>query len=117
MRGSAETCTHYVALDESAYESAGTLPVIAPPLRTPRDRDALFNQLRNETVSVVATDHIATKRADKEVQNWWETSFGANSLQYSLPVVHDEAVNKRGFSYPFLVRVMFPTLQRRSGSH
>lgn len=37
---------------------------------------------------------------------WWEDPFGANDLQTSLPVFHDEAVNKRGFSYPFLVRVM-----------
>ncbi|MGB9958821.1 dihydroorotase (plasmid) [Haloferax prahovense] len=102
----AETCTHYVALDESAYESAGTLPVIAPPLRTNRDREVLFRHLRNNSLSVVSTDHVATKRAKKDVPNWWETSFGANSLQHSLPVLHDEAVNKRGFSYPFLVRVM-----------
>lgn len=102
----AETCTHYLTLDESAYETSGTLPVIAPPLRTSRDQERLFDQLESGALSVVSTDHVATKRASKEVKNWWETSFGANSLQYSLPVFYDEAVNRRGFSRPFLVRLM-----------
>ncbi|GAB7010706.1 dihydroorotase [Halorubrum trueperi] len=102
----AETCTHYLARDESAYGTDGTLPVIAPPLRTPRDQEHLFTQLAEGALSVVSTDHVATTRANKEVDNWWDTSFGANSLQYSLPVFHEEAVNNRGFSYPFLVRTM-----------
>jgi dihydropyrimidinase len=102
----AETCTHYLARDKSAYESDGTLPLMAPPLRTPRDQEYLFTKLADGTLSVVSTDHVATTRANKDVDNWWDTSFGVNSLQYSLPIFHDEAVNKRNFSYPFLVRKM-----------
>lgn len=102
----AETCTHYATLDDSAYEEQGSLPIIAPPLRTPDDREGLYEHLRSGALSVVSTDHVAFKRHDKEVENWWESSFGANSLQTTLPVFHEEAVNKRGFSYPFLVRVM-----------
>lgn len=110
-----ETCTHYTTLDESAYETQGTLPIIAPPLRTPDDRDAMFEQLHNGALSVVSTDHVAFKRADKEVDNWWDSSFGANGLETSLPVFHDEAVNKRGFSYPFLVRTMYRNPARTFG--
>lgn len=102
----AETCARYATLDESAYEEQGTLPIITPPLRTPDDRDAMFEHLKNGALSVVSTDHVAFKRQDKEVENWWESSFGANSLQTTLPVFHEEAVTKRGFSYPFLVRAM-----------
>lgn len=102
----AETCTHYTALDESAYETQGSLPIIAPPLRTPDDRESMFEHLQRGALSVVSTDHVAFKRRDKEVENWWDSSFGANSLQTTLPVFHEEAVNERGLSYPFLVRVM-----------
>lgn len=102
----AETCTHYTTLDESEYKQQGTLPIIAPPLRTPEDKDSLFEHLKSGALSVVSTDHVAFNESDKEVENWWDSSFGANSLQTTLPVFHDEAVNKRGFSYPFLVRVM-----------
>lgn len=110
-----ETCTQYTALDESAYEEQESLPIMAPPLRTPADRDALFEHLHNGALSVVSTDHNAFTRADKTVENWWDSSFGANGLQTSLPVFHDEAVNKRGYSYPFLVRMMCTNPARTFG--
>lgn len=102
----AETCTHYTTLDASAYAEQGNLPTIAPPLRTPDDREAMFEYLRNGTFSVVSTDHVAFTREQKNVEAWWDGEFGANSLQHTLAVFHDEAVNERGFSYPFLARVM-----------
>ena len=102
----AETCTHYTVLDETAYERQGTLPIIAPPLRTDGDREALFEHLRSGTLDVVSTDHVAFRKADKDVDAWWDSSFGTNGLQRSLPVFHHEAVNERGLSYPFLVRTM-----------
>jgi dihydropyrimidinase len=101
-----ETCTHYTTLTEDSYEENGQLPVIAPPLRTERDADALFDALSEGTLGVVSTDHVAQTRETKTEGNWWDGPFGANSIQRSLPVFHDEAVNGRGYSYPFLVRVM-----------
>jgi len=102
----AETCTHYTIFDRSRYEEQGNLPVIAPPLRTEDDIEAMFEYLRRGTLSVVSTDHSVYHEEYKRVDNWWESPFGANSIQYSLPVFHEVAVNQRGFSYPFLVRTM-----------
>jgi dihydropyrimidinase len=102
----AETCTHYTTLDDSIHADLGNLPKIAPPLRSPDDIEAMFESLRDETLSVVSTDHVAQPRASKEARPWWEGPYGANGIQVSLPVFHDEAVNERGLSYPFLVRVM-----------
>ncbi|WP_162994083.1 dihydroorotase [Halalkalicoccus subterraneus] len=101
-----ETCTHYTTLTDEVYEELGTLPKIAPPIRTGDDTDAMFEHLRKGALSVVSTDHVAQTRDRKENSEWWEDPFGANGLQTSLPVFHDEAVNERGLSYPFLVRVM-----------
>jgi dihydropyrimidinase len=102
----AETCTHYTALTRAIHETRGNLPLIAPPLRTDDDVEAMFEYLRDGTLSVVSTDHSVYHREYKErAENWWDSPFGANSAQYSLPVFHEVAVNRRGFSYPFLVRV------------
>lgn len=101
-----ETCTHYTTLTKDIYRELGTLAKIAPPIRTGDDNDAMFEYLQNGTLSVVSTDHVAQTRERKENSEWWEDPFGANGLQTSLPVFHDEAVNKRGLSYPFLVQVM-----------
>ncbi|MFB6310608.1 MAG: dihydroorotase family protein [Salinirussus sp.] len=101
-----ETCTHYTVLDESAHERQGNLPKIAPPLRTPDDIEAMFERLRDETLSVVSTDHVPFPRAAKETDTWWDAAFGCNSLQRSLPLFHEAAVVQRGHSLPFLVRKM-----------
>jgi len=111
----AETCTHYTTLTESAYAEQGNLPIIAPPLRTPDDREAMFEYLRNGTFSVVSTDHVAFTREQKSGDAWWDGEYGANSLQHTLAVFHDEAVNERGFSYPFLARVMAANPARTFG--
>ena len=102
----AETCTHYTVLDESTYERLGNRSIMAPPLRTPEDIDALFDGLRDGTLSVVSTDHVPLPLDRKEGGPWWDSAFGINSLQTSLPVFHDEAVVRRGFSYPALVRLL-----------
>ncbi len=110
----AETCTHYTALTDAVYED-GTLPIIAPPLRSADDVDGVVDHLRHGALSVVSTDHVAFSRDAKDVDCWWDSTFGANSLQQSLPVFHDVAINERGLSYPFLVRVMSTNPARTFG--
>ena len=101
-----ETCVHYTTLTEAAHADQGNLPMIAPPLRSEADVDSIFEHLRGGTLDVVSTDHVAYKSDSKQVENWWDGEYGANSVQRSLPVFHDEAVLKRGLSYPALVRLM-----------
>ena len=102
----AETCAHYLALDRSAYDEHGALAVMAPPLREPSDRDALVEHLRRGRLDVISTDHVAFTRDQKDAEAWWDAGFGINGLQRSLPVVHHEAVVRRGVPYPLLVRAM-----------
>jgi dihydropyrimidinase len=109
-----ETCTHYTALTRDVYEG-GNLAIIAPPLRGEDDVDAMFEHLRDGSLSVVSTDHVAFSRERKMTDAWWNSTFGANSLQQSLPVFHDVAINERGFSYPSLIRVMSTNPARTFG--
>lgn len=111
----AETCTHYTATDRSLHDRRQNLPKIAPPLRTPNDVEAMFGYLEKGSLSVVSTDHAVYHRAFKQGDNWWEAPFGVNSLQYSLPVFYHEAVEKRGYSPSFVVKVMSTNPARTFG--
>jgi len=102
----AETCTHYTIFDRTHHEEFGNYPLIAPPLRTQDDIDAMFEYLDKGTLSVVSTDHSVYHKEYKETEDWWDAPFGATGLQFSLPVFHEVAVNQRDLSYPFLVRTM-----------
>lgn len=111
----AETCTHYTIYDELVYERLGNSAIMSPPLRQQADIDALFDQLRDGALSVVSTDHVPLPEERKAGGPWWKSAFGVNSLQTSLPVFHDEAVTRRGLSYPTLVRLMCTNPARTFG--
>lgn len=101
-----ETCVHYTTLDRSVHQRLGNLPMLAPPIRSPDDVEAMFEHLIGGTLDVVSTDHVAFTRETKQTECWWDSEFGSNSVQRSLPVFHDEAVVQRGLPYPTLVQLM-----------
>ncbi|QLH84522.1 dihydroorotase [Halosimplex pelagicum] len=101
-----ETCPHYLALTDAAYAEQGARALQSPPLRSAADADALFDALADGALSTVGTDHVASTAAEKAVDEWWDCPFGVNSLQTSLPVMHDEAVVERGWPLSSLVRLM-----------
>jgi dihydropyrimidinase len=111
----AETCTHYVTLEESVYAEQGTHPMLAPPIRPEADREAIVSHLRRGTLDVVSSDHCGYTRERKAAENWWDSAFGANGLQTELTVLHDELVVQREFSYPALVRLKCLTPARLFG--
>ena len=54
----AETCPQYLMLDESLYlREDGLKYIISPPLRTEKDRDALWKGVRGGDIDVIGTDH------------------------------------------------------------
>lgn len=53
----AETTPHYLLLDESEMEGYNTLAKVNPPLRTPDDREAMREAVKNGTIDIIVTDH------------------------------------------------------------
>ena len=109
-----ETCPHYLTLDESAFQEQGNLVLITPPLRKPGDVSALFEYLEKGVLSTIGTDHCVYTR-DSKTGSWWDSPRGANGIQESLALVHHEAINRRGFSYPALVNMMSTAPSRTFG--
>lgn len=57
-----ETCPQYLLLDDSCYaleKQAARNYMIAPPLRGPKDRETLWQALREGAIQTVATDHCS----------------------------------------------------------
>ncbi len=99
VRVFAETCPHYLALDESRYElpdEEAAKYVIAPPLRSPADCDALWSGLPDGSLALVATDHVPDRVA-VEKQSWRESfdriSNGGPGIETLLTVVYSLGVS------------------------
>ncbi len=113
----AETCPHYLFLDESAYDTddfvAGAKVVMTPPLRGLDHQRALWRGLRCDDLQVVSTDHCPfcvneasispyhAKRA--EVGDFSRIPNGAPGIETRLPLLFDAAVAGRGIGLDRLV--------------
>lgn len=63
----AETCTHYLTLTKDKNDGDdGILYLMSPPLRTEEDQDALWDGLRDGTLSLVSSDNCTFTRKQKE---------------------------------------------------
>lgn len=62
----AETCPHYLLLDESALEGYNTNAKVNPPLRTPDDVQAMRDAVKSGLIDIIATDHAPHAAHEKE---------------------------------------------------
>ena len=65
----AETCPHYLTLDNSMYDQEGfegAKYVLTPPLRESWHQAELWNGLRRNDLQVVSTDHCAFRFSDQK---------------------------------------------------
>ena len=117
----AETCTHYLALDESRYELPDELAaryVISPPLRSTADRERLWQGLAGGELALVATDHVPDRIA-VEKQTWRESferiSNGAPGIETLLSVVYTQGVAGGAISLERMVDLLATTPARLFG--
>ena len=72
----AETCPHYLTLDNSMYDQEGfegAKYVLTPPLRDKGHQEELWKGLRRNDLQVVSTDHCAFRFSDQK-------TLGANDF-------------------------------------
>lgn len=64
-----------------------------PPLRTPEDRQALLEGLKNDIIDVISTDHAPHSREEKQ-QSMQKAPFGIVGLETSVALTITELVDK-----------------------
>ncbi len=62
----AETCTHYLLLEESSMAGYNTLAKVNPPLRTAADRARVREAVRTGLIDIVVTDHAPHAAVEKD---------------------------------------------------
>ncbi|MCK5584836.1 dihydropyrimidinase [Candidatus Bipolaricaulota bacterium] len=117
---SAETCPQYLLLDASLYGTPeAALYAVSPPLREPRDSEALWIGLRSGSISMVATDHCPFTYAQKTAVDraFTEIPNGIPGIETRIPLMFSEAVVKRGFSLPLFTQIVSTNPARRFGMY
>ena len=104
----AETCTHYLTLDENDIARMGVFAIANPPVRGGGNRERLFAELRRGTITSVISDHSPCTleeklRGDGDIR---KIVPGINGLQLGLVLMIDEIVKTGKASYNDLARWM-----------
>ncbi len=105
-----ETCPHYLVLNaQDAMTEHGAFAKIAPPLRTKKDNELLWEGLNNGSVDFMGTDHapyeIESEKA-KEGMNIWTAFPGIPGVETMVPILVSEGYNKGKITLSTLVNIL-----------
>ncbi|BDS10789.1 dihydropyrimidinase [Aureispira anguillae] len=93
-----ETCIQYLILDASLYENdfEGAKWVMSPPLRQPKDQEALWAGLNQGLIQVVGTDHCPFKWEQKLMgkDDFSKIPNGHPAIEHRIELLYSEGVNK-----------------------
>lgn len=87
VKVTAETCPHYLLLDESAVIGYNTNAKVNPPLRTQEDIMALREAIKTGIIDILATDHAPHAAYEKEVP-FDKAPNGFTGFDVALPVMY-----------------------------
>ena len=94
----AETCPHYLTLDNSMYDQEGfegAKYVLTPPLRDKWHQDELWKGLRRNDLQVVSTDHCAFRFSDQKtlgVNDFSKIPNGGPGIENRLSLLYTYGV-------------------------
>lgn len=79
----AEVCVHHLWFEEKDYIEYGTRIKWNPAIKSPNDRDALWEALLSDKIDVIATDH-APHTLDEKSNPYFKAPSGGPLVQHSL---------------------------------
>ena len=110
----AETCTHYLVMDEDDLRRLGGRAKINPPLRPRAQQDALWRLLDAGRVDQVTSDHVGWARELKDTPDIFAARSGVPGLETTLPLLFSEGVVRRGLPLGTLLQVLCRARRRAS---
>lgn len=87
-----ETCPHYLFLDDRS--AAGVLAKVNPPVRESEDIEALWDGVKDGSITTIGSDHVARKRETKD-KDIWSASAGFPGSGLLLPLMLHEGYHRR----------------------
>jgi allantoinase len=95
---SAETCIHYLLLDDSEFAKQRGFVKCNPPLRTHAMLEGLWQKIFENKISFITTDHAPWAPELKDKPNIFDNKSGLSGLETLLPLLYHEGVTRRGLS-------------------
>jgi allantoinase len=101
----AETCPHYLLLDENDVLRLGAVAKCAPPLRSGDEKERLWDALQTGWVNTIGSDHSPSPPEMKTSANFFKVWGGIAGAQHNFPLFFEEAVLRRKLDPSLIVRL------------
>ncbi len=112
----AETCPHYLLLNEGAVIKQGAPAKCAPPLRPEALRQRLWQALRGGGVDTIGSDHSPAPPDLKTAADFFAIWGGISGIQHGFPLLISEAHKTFGDgALPLLAKVLAENVAKRFG--
>ena len=108
----AETCPHYLLLEEHDVIRLGASAKCAPPLRSAAERELLWQALTGGMVDTIGSDHSPSPPEMKVGTNFFEIWGGIAGAQHNYPLLVEEAL-RRQVPLPLIARLTALNVARR----
>ena len=108
-----ETAPHYLVFTDEDLQEDGRFKM-NPPVRSPRDREALIEGLLDGTIDMIATDH-APHTAEEKSRGLAGSPFGVVGLETAFPALYTHLVRTGVLTLGKLVDLMAGAPRRRFG--
>jgi dihydropyrimidinase len=104
----AETCPHYLVLDESVYAGPDAARyLMTPPLRDRRSQSRLWTQVMHQQVHSLGSDHCGFSLAQREgIDDFSRVSPGIPGVETSLLLAYTFGVVEHHMSLRHLVSIL-----------
>jgi dihydropyrimidinase len=104
----AETCPHYLVLDDSVYARPDAARyLMTPPLRDLASQTGLWSRLQQGLVTSIGSDHCGFSLASREgLDDFTMVSPGIPGVETSLLLLYTYGVKANRLSLPDLVRLL-----------
>lgn len=110
---SAETCSHYLLLNDKDVAKLGAPAKCAPPIRDEKGRLALWAALRAGEIHTVGSDHSPSPPDLKTSKNFFEIWGGIAGVQHGFQLLMNECVATAEKDFPRLAAVLARNVARR----
>ncbi len=106
-----ETAPHYLLLDDSYLQEDGRYKM-NPPLRSPKDREALIEGLKDGTIDMIATDH-APHSSEEKSRGLDGSAFGIVGIETAFQLLYTYLVKENVISMEQLLRLLVTNPRKR----
>lgn len=104
---SGETCPHFLEFTVEDFARCGSALKTAPVVKSARDRDRLWQGLRNGDLSFVATDHAAGQwPEEKATGSAWTDYGGIPGVELALSYLYSEGVRQGRISLERMIELI-----------